>query len=214
LQGRKGLLGLWLGRNEGAKLRLGRLTDLKSRGLADIFVARVDGLTGLPGATRAACPRAEARPCVAHLARAALKHTSDNDSKEVAKGPKAIYQAATAGGAEQALERFAQKWDGKYPTISKQWRPRRPDIVAMFEFPPEIRKATYTTNAIGSVNRAIREYTRNRKLCPSAQSAVKLTCLAVAEASKKWTMPIVGWKQALNHFAILFEGRLPLNLIK
>jgi putative transposase len=214
LQGRKELLGLWLGQNEGAKFWLGCLTDLKSRGLVDIFVACVDGLTGFPEAIRTAYPQTKVQLCVVHLVRAALKYVSDKDSKEVVKDLKAIYQAATANEAERALERFAQKWDGKYPTISKQWRLRWADIVAMFEFPPEIRRAIYTTNAIESVNSAIRKYTRNRKLYPSAESAVKLTYLAIAEASKKWTMPIVGWKQALNHFAILFEGRLPLQLTK
>jgi putative transposase len=214
LQGRKELLGLWLGQNEGAKFWLGCLTDLKNRGLNDIFVACVDGLTGFPDAIRAAYPRTKVQLCVVHLVRAALKYVRDQDSKEVVKDLKAIYQAATADEAERALDRFAQKWDGQYPTISKQWRLRWVDIVAMFEFPPEIRKAIYTTNAIESVNSAIRKYTRNRKLYPSAESAVKLTYLAIAEASKKWTMPIVGWKQALNHFAILFEGRLPLNLCK
>ncbi len=214
LQGRKELLGLWLSQNEGAKFWLSCLTDLKSRGLADIFVACVDGLTGFPEAIRAAYPQAKVQLCVVHLVRAALKYVNDKDSKEVVKDLKAIYQAATAAEAEAALERFAAKWDGKYPTISKQWRLRWPEIVAMFEFPPEVRKAVYTTNVIESVNSAIRKYTRNRKLYPSADSAVKLTYLAIAEASKKWTMPIVGWKQALNHFAILFEGRLPLNLYK
>jgi putative transposase len=214
LQGRKELLGLWLGQNEGAKFWLGCLTDLKNRGLNDIFVACVDGLTGFPDAIRAAYPRTKVQLCVVHLVRAALKYVRDQDSKEVVKDLKAIYQAATADEAERALDRFAQKWDGQYPTISKQWRLRWVDIVAMFEFPPEIRKAIYTTNAIESVNSAIRKYTRNRKLYPSAESAVKLTYLAIAEASKKWTMPIVGWKQALNHFAILFEGRIPPNLTR
>jgi putative transposase len=214
LQGRKELLGLWLGQNEGAKFWLGCLTDLKSRGLSDIFVACVDGLTGFPEAIRAAYPQTKVQLCAVHLVRAALKYVSDKDSKEVIKDLKAIYQAATAAEAERALARFAEKWDSKYPTISKQWRLRWADICAMFEFPPEIRKAIYTTNAIESVNSAIRKYTRNRKLYPSAESAVKLTYLAIAEASKRWTMPIVGWKQALNHFAILFEGRLPLNLCK
>jgi putative transposase len=116
--------------------------------------------------------------------------------------------------AERALGRFAEEWDGRYPTISKQWRPRWREVVAVLESPPGIRKAIDTTNAIESVNSAIREYTRNRELSPGAGSAVKLVYLAINEASKKWTMPIVGWKQALNHFAILFEGRLPLNLIK
>ncbi|MGE5532208.1 MAG: IS256 family transposase [Bacteroidota bacterium] len=214
LQGRKELLGLWLGQNEGAKFWLSCLTDLKNRGLSDIFVACVDGLTGFPEAIRAAYPQAKVQLCVVHLVRAALKYVSDKDSREVVKDLQAIYRAATVTEAEGALDRFAGKWDSKYPTISKQWRLRWADIVAMFEFPPEIRKAIYTTNAIESVNSAIRKFTRNRKQYPSADSAVKLIYLAIAEASKKWTMPIVGWKQALNHFAILFEGRLPLNLTK
>jgi len=214
LQGRKELLGLWLGQNEGAKFWLSCLTDLKNRGLSDIFVACVDGLTGFPEAIRAAYPQAKVQLCVVHLVRAALKYVSDKDSKEVVKDLQTIYRAATVTEAERALDRFAQKWDSKYPTISKQWRLRWADICAMFEFPPEIRKAIYTTNAIESVNSAIRKFTRNRKQYPSADSAVKLIYLAIAEASKRWTMPIVGWKQALNHFAILFEGRLPLNLIK
>jgi transposase-like protein len=212
LQGRKELLGLWLGQNEGAKFWLSCLTDLKNRGLQDIFVACVDGLTGFPEAIRAAYPQTKVQLCIVHLVRAALKYVSDKDSREVINDLKAIYQAATATEAERALDRFAQKWDSKYPTISKQWRLRWAEIVAMFEFPPEIRKAIYTTNAIESVNSAIRKYTRNRKQYPSAESAVKLVYLAIHEASKKWTMPIVGWKQALNHFAILFEGRLPLKL--
>lgn len=214
LQGRKELLGLWLSQNEGAKFWLGCLTDLKNRGLSDIFVACVDGLTGFPEAIRTAYPQTKVQLCIVHLVRAALKYVSDKDSREVINGLKAIYQAATAEQAENALDHFAQKWDGKYPTISKQWRLRWRDIVAMFEFPPEIRKAIYTTNAIESVNSAIRKYTRNRKQYPSKESALKLVYLAIAEASKKWTMPIVGWKKALNHFAILFEGRLPLNLSK
>lgn len=214
LQGRKELLGLWLSQNEGAKFWLSCLTDLKNRGLQDIFVACIDGLTGFPEAIRAAYPQAKVQLCIVHLVRAALRYVSDADSREVVKGLKAIYQAATAQEAESALGRFAERWDSKYPTISKQWRLKWADIVAMFEFPPEIRRAIYTTNAIESVNSAIRKYTRNRKLYPSAESAVKLTYLAIAEAAKKWTMPIVGWKQALNHFAILFDGRLPLNLTK
>ena len=214
LQGRKELLGLWLGQNEGAKFWLSCLTDLKNRGLTDIFVACVDGLTGFPEAIRAAYPQTKVQLCVVHLVRAALKYVSDKDSREVIKDLQAIYRAATVAEAEQALDKFAAKWDSKYPTISKQWRLRWADIVAMFEFPPEIRKVIYTTNAIESVNSAIRKFTRNRKQYPNAASAVKLIYLAINEASRKWTMPIKGWKQALNHFAILFEGRLPLNFTK
>jgi putative transposase len=214
LQGRKELLGLWLGETEGAKFWLACLTDLKSRGLSDIFIACVDGLTGFPEAIRAAYPQTKVQLCIVHLVRAALKYVTDKDSREVAADLKAIYQAATVTEAEQALDRFAQKWDSKYPTISKQWRLRWAEIVAMFEFPPAIRKAIYTTNTIESVNGVIRKFTRNRKQYPSSDSAVKLIYLAIAEAARKWTMPIKGWKQALNHFAILFEGRLPADLSK
>jgi transposase-like protein len=211
LQGRKELLGLWLNQSEGAKFWLSCLTDLQSRGLKDVFVACVDGLTGFPEAIRAAFPQAVVQLCVVHLVRAALKYVSDEDSREVVKDLEAIYQAANAAEAEAALGRFADKWDSKYPTISKQWRSRWGEIVGMFDFPPAIRKAIYTTNAIESVNSVIRKFTRNRKQYPSADSAVKLIWLAISEAAKKWTMPIPGWKQALNHFAVLFEGRMPAN---
>jgi transposase-like protein len=214
LHGRKELLGLWLSESEGAKFWLACLTDLKSRGLIDIFVACVDGLSGFPEAIRAAYPQTKVQLCIVHLVRAALKYVTDEDSRKVAADLKAIYQAATLAEAEGALDRFTEKWDSKYPTIGKQWRLRWAEIVAMFDFPPQIRKAIYTTNTIESVNGVIRKFTRNRKQYPSAESAVKLIYLAISEAAKKWTMPIKGWKQALNHFAILFEGRLPVDLTK
>ena len=124
---------------------------------------------------------------------------------------KTIDTSATVLEAEQALEKFAEVWGDKYPTIVRQWRLKWPDLIAMFEFPAPIRKAMYTTNAIESVNSVIRKFTRNRKQYPNAESALKLVYLAIHEASKKWTMPIVGWKAALNHFAIVFEGRIPQN---
>ena len=127
----------------------------------------------------------------------------------MAKDLKTIYQSATVPEAEGALETFAAKWDAKYPTIARQWRAKWNEIIVLFEFPAAIRKAIYTTNAIESVNSVIRKFTRNRKQYPNAESALKLVYLAIHEASKKWTMPIKGWKAALNHFAIVFEGRLP-----
>jgi transposase-like protein len=130
----------------------------------------------------------------------------------VIKDLQAIYRAATVTAAEPVLAKFAEKWDGKYPTSSKPGRLRGADIVARFAIPPEIRRAIDTTNASASVNSAIRKFPRNRKQDPSAASAEQLTYLAISEASKKWTMPRGGWKQARNHFAILVEGRLPLNL--
>jgi putative transposase len=211
MEGRKELLGLWLNETEGSKFWLSCLTDLKSRGVTDIFIACVDGLTGFPEAIQAAFPQTRVQLCIVHLVRAALKYVVDADSREVARDLKAIYLAATVLEAEENLNKFADKWDAKYPTISKQWRTKWPHIISMFDLPPAIRKATYTTNTIESVNSVIRKFTRNRKQYPNRESAMKLIYMAIHEASKKWTMPIPKWKDALNHFAILFEGRMPKN---
>lgn len=211
-QGKKELLGLWLEETEGAKFWLSCLTDLKNRGLNDIFIVCVDGLTGFPEAIQTAYPQARVQLCIVHLVRAALKYVSDADSSEVIADLKKIYQAATVLEAEQELQNFSDKWDDKYPTISKQWRLKWPHIISMFELPAPIRKATYTTNVIESVNSVIRKFTRNRKQYPNRDSALKLIYMAIHEASKKWTMPIPKWKEALNHFAILFADRMPKNL--
>jgi len=209
LEGRKELLGLWLGQTEGAKFWLACLTDLKSRGLADIFVACIDGLSGFAEAIHAAYPTTNVQLCIVHLVRAALRYVSTQDSRAVTADLKKIYQSATVEEAEQALGDFAQAWDGKYPTIAKMWRAKWTDIITLFDFPPAIRRAIYTTNAIESVNSVIRKFTRNRKIYPNEESALKIVYMAIHEASKKWTMPIRHWKQALNHFAILYEGRMP-----
>jgi putative transposase len=209
LEGRKELLGLWLGQNEGAKFWLACLTDLRNRGLRDIFVACIDGLSGFAEAVHAAYPETKVQLCIVHLVRAALRYVSTQDSPAVIADLKNIYQAATVVEAEQALDAFAQAWDGKYPTIAKVWRAKWTDIITLFDFPAPIRKAIYTTNAIESVNSVIRKFTRNRKIYPNEESALKIVYMAIHEASRKWTLPIRHWKQALNHFAILFEGRMP-----
>ena len=174
LEGRKELLGLWLSETEGAKFWLSCLTDLKNRGLADIFVVCIDGLSGFAEAVHAAYPDTSVQLCIVHLVRAALRYVSTEDSKQVARDLKKIYQAATVLEAEQALEEFAQAWDEKYPTIAKQWRTKWTDIITLFDFPAPIRKAIYTTNAIESVNSVIRKFTRNRKIYPNENSALKL----------------------------------------
>jgi putative transposase len=211
LLGKKQLLGLWLSETEGAKFWLNCLTDLKNRGLNDMFIVCVDGLTGFADAIRVAYPQAKVQLCIVHWVRAALKYVTDKDSTPLAADLKKIYQSATVAEAEQELEKFAQVWGEKYPTIVKQWRLKWTDIITLFDFPPPIRKAIYTTNAIESVNSVIRKFTRNRKQYPNAESALKLVYLAIHEASQRWTMPIVGWKAALNHFAIVFEDRLPTS---
>jgi len=209
LDGHKELLGLWLAETEGAKFWLNCLTDLKNRGLLDIFVACIDGLSGFAEAVHAAYPQTNVQLCIVHLVRAALRYVSTQDSKAVTAGLKKIYQAATVVEAEHALEEFSQAWDAKYPTIAKMWRAKWTDIITLFDYPPPIRKAIYTTNAIESVNSVIRKFTRNRKIYPNEESALKIVYMAIHEASKKWTMPIRHWKPALNHFAIMFEGRIP-----
>lgn len=214
LEGHKELLGLWLGQTEGAKFWLACLTDLKSRGLSDIFVACIDGLSGFAEAIHAAYPETNVQLCIVHLVRAALRYVSTQDSRAVTADLKKIYQAATVVEAEQALEEFAQAWDAKYPTIAKVWRAKWTDIITIFDFPAPIRRAIYTTNAIESVNSVIRKFTRNRKIYPNEESALKIMYMAIHEASKRWTMPIRHWKQALNHFAILYEGRMPEQLSK
>jgi transposase-like protein len=212
LSGKKELLGLWLDETEGAKFWLSCLTDLKNRGLQDIFIVCVDGLSGFPQAIEAVYPQARVQLCIVHLVRAALKYVSDSDSREVAADLKKIYQAATVLEAEQELENFSAKWDDKYPTISRQWRLKWRHIVTMFELPAPIRRATYTTNVIESINSVIRKFTRNRKQYPNRDSALKLIYMAIHEASKKWTRPISKWKEALNHFAIMFAERMPREL--
>jgi putative transposase len=211
-RGKKELLGLWLSENEGAKFWHSCLTDMHNRGLSDMFIVCVDGLSGFPEAIKSVYPKAQVQLCIVHLVRAALRYVNDSDSREVIADLKKIYQAASVLEAETELENFSKKWDTKYPTISKQWKLKWPHISAMFELPMPIRKATYTTNVIESVNSVIRKFTRNRKQYPNRESALKLIYMAIHEASKRWTMPIPKWKEALNHFAILFEGRMPKSL--
>jgi putative transposase len=187
------------------------LTDLKSRGLKDLFVACIDGLSGFSEAIQVAYPEARVQLCIVHLVRAALRYVTDEDSRLVVADHQNVYRAKTLLEAEQALESFAHAWDGKDPTISKRWRQKWSDIVTLFDFPEPIRKTIDTTNAIESVNSVIRRFTRNRKIDPYADAALKGVFVAIREASKKGTMPIPHGKQALNHFAILFEGRMPLT---
>jgi transposase-like protein len=209
LQGRKELIGLWLGENEGAKFWLGVMTDMKNRGLREIFVACIDGLSGFAEAIHAAYPQTRVQLCIVHLVRAALRYVSNEDGKAVAADLKKIYGAATPCEAETELENFSKTWGDKYPTITKMWRAKWIDIIPIFDFPPPIRRAIYTTNAIESVNSVIRKFTRNRKIYPNEDSAIKLVFMAISEAAKKWTMPIHHWKEALNHFAIMFEKQMP-----
>ena len=209
VHGHKELLGLWMSENEGAKFWLSVLTELKNRGVKDVFVACVDGLTGFPEAIATVFQKTQVQLCIVHMMRNSLAFVSWKDRKAVAAGLKAVYQSITVVEAEQELERFAQQWDKQYPSISASWRRHWVNLVAFFDYPDEIRKVIYTTNAIESLNSVIRKATERRKLFPSDQSAMKVVYLAIEQAAKRWSMPIHSWKPALNQFMILYEDRLP-----
>lgn len=210
IEGYKDLLGLWISENEGSKFWLSVLTDLQGRGIKDAYIFCVDGLTGFPEAIAASFPRAKIQLCIVHLVRNALRYVPAKDMKAVAKDLKSIYNAPTRESGEQALNEFSEKWSGKYPNIEKTWRRNWDNIITLFDYPDEIRKVIYTTNAIESLNSVIRKAIKNRKIFPNDDSALKLIYLAVNKASQKWTMPIRNWKPALNRFAIEYGDRFEI----
>lgn len=210
LTGHKELLGLWMTEHESSKFWLSVPTELQNRGVKDIFIACVDGLTGFPAAIETVFPQTRVQLCIVHLVRNALSYVSYKDRRAVAADLKAVYSAVTVTDAEAALMDFAATWDARYPTISKSWMAHWERIIPFFCFPADIRKAIYTTNAIESLNMTLRKVLRNHRSFPTDKSAMKVIYLAIANISKKWTMPIRDWKSALNRFAIEFEGRFPL----
>ena len=210
LDGLKEVLGLWTAETEGAKFWLQVVTELKSRGVKDIFIACVDGLKGFPEAIETVFPDTQIQLCVVHMVRHSLNYVSWKQRKEVAADLKAIYAAPTIEEAELHLEAFEAKWNDSHPTIGKSWRNNWERITPLFSYPPEIRKAIYTTNAIESVNMSLRKVTKNRGSFPNDDSMIKLLYLALQNISKKWSMPIRNWRAALNQFSIMFEGRMPI----
>lgn len=210
LEGEKELLGMWIAANEGAKFWLQVFTELKSRGVEDCFVACVDGLTGLPQAIEAVFPKTQVQLCIVHKVRNSLKYVPWKDRKAVAADLRAIYGAASLVGAEQALERFCERWDAKYPAISPAWRADWERLTVFFDFAPEIRRVVYTTNAIESLNYSMRKVLKNRGAFPHDQSILKVFFMALNQISKKWTRPIKNWNSALNQFVILYGDRVPV----
>jgi putative transposase len=210
IEGKKELLGLWITENESCKFWLSVMTELQNRGVKNIFIACVDGLTGFPAAIEAVFPQTRVQLCIVHMVRNSLSYVSYQDRKAVASDLRKVYGAATESEAEQALIAFGEKWDKKYPTISKSWLNHWERIIPFFAFPGDIRKAIYTTNAIESMNMTLRKVLRNHRTFPTDESAMKVIYLAIHNISKKWTMPIRNWKGALNRFAIEFEGRFPM----
>jgi transposase-like protein len=184
LDGQKEVLGLWIERNEGAKFWMRILAELKNRGVQDCLIAAVDGLTGFPDALGAVFPDTEVQLCMVHMVRNSVKYISYKDRKAVTADLKEIYLAPSADAASCALERFAEKWDGKYPSISKSWRSRWNEVIPFMKFSPEIRKAIYTTNAIESVNYTLQRNLKTRQSFPNDEAAMELIFMILKRISK------------------------------
>jgi len=207
LDGRKDVLGLWTSANEGAKFWLQVLTELRNRGVKDIFIACVDGLKGFPQAIETVFPQAQVQLCIVHLVRASLNYVSWKERKKIALELKAIYRAATAEEAERELADFAERWNGKYPTIVALWQRNWERVIPFFAFPAEVRKILYTTNAIESLNMSLRKSLKSRAAFPSEEAALKVMYLALRSVISKWERPLQ-WKAALNQFTVLWQDRI------
>lgn len=200
--GRKELLGAWVTENEGAAFWGQVLTEIKNRGVERIVVACMDGLKGFPEAVRTVFPETEIQLCMVHMMRSSLKYVPHKDKKAVSQDLKSIYNAPTESAAKDALQRFKEKWGAIYPLIPKQWEEKWEDLNTIFTYPSDIRNIIYTTNTIESLNMTLRKLTRNRRIFPSDESALKIVTLGILEASKKWTVPIKEWGKALGYFML------------
>jgi transposase-like protein len=209
-EGQKEVLGLWIAENEGAKFWMGVLTELKNRGVQDILIACMDGLTGFPEAVRSVYPDTRVQLCIVHMVRNSTKFISYKDLKKVCAGLKAVYSANTEAAGRDALEEFGKTWSDKYPMIYKSWDHHWENLCEFYKYPFEIRRAIYTTNAVESLNYQLQKEKKNRLLFPTDDAIFKILYLAIRNASEKWTMPIRSWGQALNQFAIEFgKERVP-----
>ena len=208
-EGRKEVLGLWLADTEGAKFWMSVLTDIKNRGTEDILIACMDGLTGFPDAVKAVFPDTHIQHCIVHMIRNSTKFVSYKDLKAVCRDLKEVYSAINAESGHEALEEFGKKWNDKYPMIQASWERNWNDLTEFFNYPKDIRRAIYTTNAIESLNFSLRKVTRNKSSFPDDDSIYKVMYLAIKNASTRWTMSIKDWGLAVNQFAILFDGRVP-----
>ena len=208
-EGRKEVLGLWLADTEGAKFWMSVLTDIKNRGTEDILIACMDGLTGFPDAVKAVFPDTHIQHCIVHMIRNSTKFVSYKDLKAVCKDLKEVYSAINAESGHEALQEFGKKWNVKYPMIQASWERNWNDLTEFFNYPKDIRRAIYTTNAIESLNFSLRKVTRNKSSFPDDDSIYKVMYLAIKNASTRWTMSIKDWGLAVNQFAIIFDGRVP-----
>jgi transposase-like protein len=206
--GIKDILGLWISENEGAKFWLSNLTELKNRGVSDILIACTDNLTGMSDAISAVYPKTEHQLCVVHQIRNSLKYVSYKDRKQLVEDLKPIYTASTEEEAHLALESFDAKWSKQYPQIAKSWYANWDNLMIFLSYPPAIRKVIYTTNAVESVNSQLRKVTKNKRVFPNDESVFKILYLTIEYITRKWTMPIRDWNEAMAHFMIKFDGRI------
>jgi transposase-like protein len=208
MEGNKELLGMWIEETEGAKFWLKVMTELSNRGLKDIFIACVDGLKGFEEAIHSVYPKSEVQLCIVHMVRNSVKFVPYKDKKAVVGDLRSVYQAKTVEEAQINLELFKEKWDSKYQLIGKSWESNWSKIIPFFAYSPDIRKAIYTTNAIESMNMSIRKVIKTKSSFPNDEAALKLLYMALKNISKKWTMPIRDWGNAINQFSILFGDRV------
>jgi len=208
LDGTREVLGFWIEATESARMWLSILTDLKNRGVEDIFFVCCDGLTGLPQAIETAFPKAVVQTCIVHMIRASLRHVAWGDRKAVVTSLKPIYAAETEEAAQRALATFEERWRPKYPAIGKQWRTRWNEIVPFLAYPAEVRRALYTTNIIESLNAQLRKVLRPKGHFPTYEAVTKILFLALRRAKLNWKSPIF-WRQTLAHFSVMFGDRYP-----
>ena len=214
IDGKKEVLGLYLGENEGAKFWLQVITDLQNRGVQDILIASVDGLKGFPEAINSVFPNTEVQLCIVHQIRNSLKYVGSINQKQFAHELKAVYQAFTEQEALYELDKLEEKWGKKYPIVFQSWRNKWENLSVYFKYPEDIRRVIYTTNIIESVHRQFRTLTKTKGAFPNDDSLLKLLYMGIQNAQKKWTMPIRNWSLTISQLAIYFEGRLDnaLNL--
>ena len=208
--GKKEVLGLWLGKNESAAFWMSVLTDMRARGVEDILITATDNLNGFTDTIRSVFPQSKTQICVVHQIRNASRYVVWKDKKAFTRDMKHIYNAPTKEAAAAALKDFADQWESKYSYAIRSWRENWEDLTVFFEFPLEIRKIIYTTNIIENLNGKIRKYTKNKLSFPSDQAVMKSVYLALREATKKWSMPIQNWGIVLNQFLVIFEKRVQL----
>ncbi len=208
IDGEKEILGIYLSDNESASYWLSILTDLENRGVDDILIACIDGLTGFPDAIASIFPKTEIQLCIIHQIRNSMKYVASKNQKAFMADLKPVYRASNKEAAEAALDELEAKWGDTYPIVIKSWRKKWDNLSAYFKYPEPIRKIIYTTNAVEAVHRQFRKLTKTKGAFPNENSLLKLLYAGILNASEKWTMPIHNWSQALSQLDIYFEGRL------